>query len=304
MDRVALPNSQLDPSPLSRSETMPQSHRFKRNAVAIGFFLAGQTVACAELQAQDSTVQITTPSPYLITPNSSQSLKTRAINQAQLESAATLPEIEYSQPVPDLGTPRTPGFEAIADPYWNRNIHWTGTKFNSSADTRYVSERVSGFNDIPQCYLSEKCESHVSSFGDSIYSAFSQQISNGSASLMTLYNYDFYPLGTERQAEISVRGKYQIQKIVDRLQFTSADIKLQATGDQILDSRRQANVIALLTDYGISNNQVVLYHTYPGRSALEMKAHGLNLLNSVELRGRTVQSSGTASFSGSATFGQ
>lgn len=168
-------------------------------------------------------------------------------------------------------------------------------------DKRYRSEGGRSWSQSCSFCRQDCCDCLLAPAGDAVTTAFGRQIHNGSAAMMTIYAYDFFPIGGEREAQLTGRGRHQLQRIAERRRYTPAKIQIQQTGDPSLDQQRLLAVIEELGQYGISPDQVQLFRTHPGRTAAEAKVLGLKLLQDVEARGRTLQSSDSAS-SGSSAF--
>lgn len=142
------------------------------------------------------------------------------------------------------------------------------------------------------------CHCVYAPFGEAMRSAFGQQIHLGSAELMTLYAYDFHSERTPLQSRLTTRGEYQLDKIVRRLQFTPAPIRIQATGNDALDAARRIRVLEALGDRGIADADglVVTVRTGAGRPAIELLESSNGLLESIRERGRTIKDVGGARF--------
>lgn len=303
-----------------------KSFRQRKYHLAAGFGLAA-SILPLELAAQFPAPaaipsgQYPSPQPSLITPGYQMTSPQGQLISPQGNTLPTSPQFQsvpspqyqYSPTVPPplmqpaLPSPIQQTLPATSMPQTrgHRIGIWTETEYDQPVQHNYVSQRYSGFNDNDPlgCWAVEPDCTNFG-FGDSVYSAFNQQITNGIASLLTLYHFDFFPHGSERETEVTHRGLYQLQKIVNRHRSSGGLIKIQASGDPVLDGGRRESVIRLLTDYGISEKRVVLYHPRPARSAMEADVLGRNTLNSTQLRGRTIQGDGDSSFSGSTTFGQ
>lgn len=166
-------------------------------------------------------------------------------------------------------------------------------------DPRYRSSRLSSFYAICPTCGHKCCRCVYAPFGDTIHGAFARQIRNGSSELMTLYNYDFYPLTTSQYGELTPRGIYQVEKIARRAEFTPTNIRLQATGNEQLDTTRLAAVVQELEKWGISGDRVVLISIF---AAPSIPVFGPDSLKAIQSPGWTLQSaSRAATFSGTGT---
>jgi hypothetical protein len=125
------------------------------------------------------------------------------------------------------------------------------------------------------------------------------QVANGIADLMTLYDYDFFPAETMLGGQLSSRGVHQLRKILERLQYTSAPIKVQAAGQSELNALRVQAVAGQLLEWGVevSPEQIVLVEVKNGISAWEAQEMHRTLLETVRLRGRTVRGGDSGGFS-------
>lgn len=150
------------------------------------------------------------------------------------------------------------------------------------------------------------CQCVYAPFGESVSTAFGRQIYHGSAALMTLYSFDFQPQETSDPSELTSRGQYQLDKIVRRLRFTPAPIRIQATPDADLNAARRQQVVQALEARGVTDASglVVTVRTGEGRSSAEELESSGGFLENLNQRGQTVQVQSSAGFSGAAVFGR
>lgn len=143
-------------------------------------------------------------------------------------------------------------------------------------------------------------------FGDSLKSAFGRQVRQGSIDQLALYEYDFYPSDSEQSLHLTPRGHDQLKKVVNRMVWTGGSIKIQASGDPVLDERRRIEVLKQVNLAGmeIPIEQVVLFKPKYQTSAAEAAASQQVFQQLIENRGQTLTGSGGSSFSGSVGFGR
>lgn len=142
-------------------------------------------------------------------------------------------------------------------------------------------------------------------FGDAFVAATRGQIDRGSADLLMLYHYDFYPRTTQRGWHLTPRGRYQLRRMVQRVIFPRAPIKIQITyNDPKLDAARHHHVIQELKGLGIeiSDDQVILARQKHAMSAAEATELNNGLLEIIKSRGRTVTPETSTSFGGSGSL--
>lgn len=196
-------------------------------------------------------------------------------------------------PEPDLSLPKSvetpPGVTAVPLEF-TAGIH--PYYVTSGEDSYFFSEcRTCGRN---------HCRCTYAPLGDSLIAAFGRQAYSGSVQMMTLYNYDF------RDTALTMRGVHQLQKFVDRMAVTPGPIKIQATGIPGCDEARRANVVQLLSGWGLpeADGLVITTRTERGREAVESLETAEGLLQQIRARGVTIRPEGSASFSGNAIFGR
>ncbi len=137
--------------------------------------------------------------------------------------------------------------------------------------------------------------------GESVYATLSQQIHRGLEDSMMLYHYDFYPEASQRAGELTPRGRTQLMKIIDRMQDHPTAIQIQITENQPnLNQVRRQHVVNALVMMGanVPEQLVVLAPMRHSGSAIEAGQIYENQLQSLILRGRTIQASGSARFGG------
>jgi hypothetical protein len=138
-------------------------------------------------------------------------------------------------------------------------------------------------------------------FGDSVLAAATRQIQRGLEDSMMLYHYDFYPAESEREAELTPRGRTQLQKLLSRMQITSVPIQVQTSRDDTkLDELRRQHVVSELSRFvpGEVGALVVLAPIRHQGDAVEATRTYENLIQSVISRGRTIQVGERATFGG------
>lgn len=209
-------------------------------------------------------------------------------------------------PAPPAAVPLTPESPPAAVP--GRTPPATAPYVSSGfVDPRYESTSESSiYTSVCRRCGRTHCHCVYAPFGDAVRSAFGQQIHRGSARLLTLYAYDFHPVGTPHQSQLTSRGSYQLDKMVARLQYTPSPIRIEASGNDSLDAARRIRVLESLGALGIADADglVVTVRTGAGRPAIEMLESSYDLLESIRLRGRTIEEGGSATFTGGAQFGQ
>ena len=127
--------------------------------------------------------------------------------------------------------------------------------------------------------------------------AMTRQIEHGTSDLMTLYAYDFHPLESPLNAELTSRGRYQLRKIADRLQYAPHPIKLQSVPDLgELDALRLRTIHEQLLEWGVvvGSEQIVPIVVTDGLPAVEAQEIHRSLLDDVRRRGRTVSGGDSA----------
>jgi hypothetical protein len=143
-------------------------------------------------------------------------------------------------------------------------------------------------------------------FGDATLLMLSAQVNCGSEDMLMLYHYDFYPPHSQQEAQLTTRGRYQLSKMVWRLQITPVPITIQLLeGEHELNQRRLEQVVEVLTLYGVDHPDefVTLGRQKHGVLAPEALVTSDNLLQSIELRGRTMQTGEAATFGGAISTG-
>ena len=127
------------------------------------------------------------------------------------------------------------------------------------------------------------------SFGSSASYYLQAQVSNGIASQMKLYHYDFGLLKSPQQHLLTLRGEYQLRKIAKLFERHPGPIVVQRTlGSPELDEQRRQTVIDTLVGMGypVSSDDVVAeFDVRPGISSVEELLMNQNLLKQTLERG-------------------
>ncbi len=136
-------------------------------------------------------------------------------------------------------------------------------------------------------------------FGESMVVALSQQVDRGSQNMMMLYHYDFYPMESQRSAELTPRGKLQLMKMIVRMPTVAAPIMVQITAnDPTLNQNRRQHVINSLALLGtpVPDEFVLLAPAKDGAQATEAIEIAENLQQSIISRGQTIITGQSAAF--------
>jgi hypothetical protein len=138
---------------------------------------------------------------------------------------------------------------------------------------------------------------HERPLGETVIEAMTRQIAHGTSDLMTLYAYDFHPLESPLNAELTSRGLYQLRKIADRIQYAPQPVKLQSVPELAeLDALRVRTISEQLLEWGVvvGPEQIVPVVLIGGLPASEAREINGTLLDDVRRRGRTVSGGGSA----------
>jgi hypothetical protein len=137
-------------------------------------------------------------------------------------------------------------------------------------------------------YPEEFCERP---FGSMVRSALNAQVTNGLASQMSLYEYDFDgPM-------LTARGRIELQRIAERMQRLGAPIVIEATNEAQLDQQRRITVIEQLLQLGMPvTEEFVLVRSMirPGLNGVEARTIFENLLQQTTDLGATISGSSDA----------
>jgi hypothetical protein len=135
-------------------------------------------------------------------------------------------------------------------------------------------------------YPEEFCERP---FGAAVKTALNQQIANGLRDQQTLYEYDFHGAG------LSPRGKYQVQKIAQRMHSLIGPVVIEARQNAELNQNRQLAVIEQLSQFGIPADQdlvVVQQMIRPGLIGVEAIEIFNNQMRQTQNMGGTMMGAG------------
>jgi hypothetical protein len=136
-------------------------------------------------------------------------------------------------------------------------------------------------------------------FGSDVLQAEQMQIVNGLKDQQVLYHYDFLP---DQPATLSPRGRYQLLKIVRRMEIATAPIVIQtAITNPELDNARRDHVIAVMQQAGVDvvpEMVVVDYPPLPGLQGTEGMLIYNNLLGQTQDRGSAFGGGGGGSGAG------
>lgn len=171
----------------------------------------------------------------------------------------------------------------------------------TTAEVQYLSSAWPGHWCPPAC-----SDIAFRPLGDSLMPVMGRQVYQGAVDLMTLYDFDFYSAATERAAELTPRGQYQLRKFAGRLGFCQAPITVQfSDSTPELSAARRVHVIEHLSALGVSGAEalVVLGRARFGVPATEAVQTARGLESVIENRGRTVTPDSSARFGTGRSFG-
>jgi hypothetical protein len=128
-------------------------------------------------------------------------------------------------------------------------------------------------------------------FGICVEQAMEGQIRAGIAAQSMLYDYDFYAQDSDRVGQLTPRGRWQLTKIVSRMQSVPGPVLIEIDEDDpALNEARRLSVVAALADTGIANPEQFVLFAQPrfGWTGLEAIETAEALITSARRRGRTV----------------
>ena len=102
--------------------------------------------------------------------------------------------------------------------------------------------------------------------GSLVYQAMSTQVANGACSRTTLYRFDFIDAEGNESDQLSPRGYSELAKIVRRWQAYGVPIRIESSGIEHMDQRRQVAVATAVAEQGfeVTPESILVINRAPG----------------------------------------